>query len=94
MDEESRHLLAINTHKGLYEINTLPFRITPAPAIFQKLMKTVLGDLSGVTCYLEDNLVTGRTEDEHIKILKCLLQRVQDRGACIKNDFFFGCKVR
>jgi hypothetical protein len=33
LDEDSKKLLAINTHKGLYEYNRLTFGIVSAPSI-------------------------------------------------------------
>ncbi|XP_003366225.1 conserved hypothetical protein [Trichinella spiralis] len=42
LDEESKRILVINTHKGLYHYNRLPFGVASAPTIFQKVMDTML----------------------------------------------------
>ena len=35
LDEDSKKLACINTHKGLYAYNRLPFRVSSAPSIFR-----------------------------------------------------------
>ena len=40
--EESKKFVVINTHKGLYRYNRLPFGISSAPAIFQRMMEGIL----------------------------------------------------
>ena len=57
--EDSKEFLTINTHKGLYKFNRLPFGVASAPAIFQRSMETLLRDLPGISVYLDDILVTG-----------------------------------
>ena len=63
--EESKKFLTINTHKGLFVYNRLPFGVSSAPAIFQRTMETLLRGLPGVAVYLDDILVTGKTTEEH-----------------------------
>jgi hypothetical protein len=57
LDEDSKKLLAINTHKGLYEYNRLTFGIASAPASWQRAMDQILQGLSGVQCVLDDMII-------------------------------------
>lgn len=66
LEEESKQLVTVTTHKGLYRYTRLPFGIASAPAIFQHLMEKILQNLRGVTCYLDDILVTGHNDEEHL----------------------------
>ena len=56
LDEDSSTLVTINTHRGLYQYTRLPFGVASAPAIFQRVMDTVLQGLPKVICYLDDIL--------------------------------------
>ncbi|KAG8173795.1 hypothetical protein JTE90_015579 [Oedothorax gibbosus] len=42
LDEASRKFTVINTHLGLFEYVRLPFAVSSAPAIFQRVMETLL----------------------------------------------------
>nr|XP_050043718.1 uncharacterized protein K02A2.6-like [Dermacentor andersoni] len=86
MAEGSRKLLTINTHKGLYTMNRLAFGISSAPSIFQRIMDNMLKGLEGVSCYLDDILVTGKTKREHFRNLEAVLSRLQERGVRIRRD--------
>lgn len=79
LDDESKLLTTINAHKGLYACNRLVFGITSAPAFWQRTMDSILEGLP-VQCNQDDIIVTGKTEDEHYKNLKSVLQRLQDHG--------------
>ena len=50
------------------------------PALFQKSMDIVLQGLDGVICYLDDIMVMGRTEVEHLDNLKCVFQCLREHG--------------
>ena len=66
LEDESKSLTTINTHKGLYQYNRLPFGISSAPAIFQRTMEKILRDIPQVFVYIDDILLTGGTEREHL----------------------------
>ena len=77
---ESQRRLALSTHKGVLLQTRLPFGITSAPGYFQEIMDKLTCDLPGVAVYLDDILVSGTTADEHLRNLRNLLQRLQERG--------------
>lgn len=94
VNEES--FTTVTTHKGLNHYNRLPFGITSAPAVFQHAMDQILSGLSRVRCYLHDILVTGTTEEEHLKNLDGVLQRLKDYGlrVCKSKCEFFQSSVK
>ena len=76
----SRELVTINTHRGLYQYTRLPFGVASAPAIFQKVMDTVLQGLPKVICYLDDIFISASTPEEHLDNVKQVLQRLEQYG--------------
>ncbi|KRY56478.1 Uncharacterized protein T03_3767 [Trichinella britovi] len=86
LDEESKRILVINTHKGLYQYNRLPFGVASAPAIFQKVMNTMLAGIPNVAGYLDDIILTGATDDEHRRTLKLVLGRLKEFGLRIRKE--------
>ena len=54
----------INTHKGLYQFNCLPYGASSAPGIFQQVMNSVLQRIPGVMVHLDDILVSGKEDKE------------------------------
>ncbi|XP_003367099.1 putative integrase core domain protein, partial [Trichinella spiralis] len=86
LDEESKKILVINTHKGLYHYNRLPFSVASAPAIFQKVMVTMLAGIPNVAAYSDDIILTGATDDEHRRTLKLLLGRLKEFGLRIRKE--------
>ena len=73
-------MAVINTHKGLYQFNSLPYGVSSAPGIFQRVMESILQGIPGVMAYLDDILVAGKNEEEHLKRLDVVLQRLQNAG--------------
>ena len=66
LDNESKKYLTMNTHKGLFRYNRLPFGVSSAPAIFQLTMDSLFQGFNGVLAYLDDILVTGSSTEEHL----------------------------
>ena len=86
LDEASRRLVTINTHKGLFEYRRLPFGIASAPSIFQRVMENLLQGIPRVCVYLDDILVTGSTEEEHLSNLAQVLTRLGTAGMRLKRE--------
>ena len=86
LDEDSRMYVTINTHQGLFRYTRLPFGIASAPAIFQRTMETILQGLSHVQCYIDDILITGSSEEEHLRNLEEVLKRLSQYGIRVKQD--------
>lgn len=86
VDESSRKLLTINTHRGLYQYNRLPPGIKSAPGAFQQLIDTMLAGLPSCAGYLDDVIVGGKNTQEHQHNLFAVLQRIQDYGFTIRPE--------
>ncbi|UYV69343.1 K02A2.6-like, partial [Cordylochernes scorpioides] len=102
VDEETAELLAINTHKGLFKVNRLPFGVSCAPGIFQRRMESLIAKIPGVVIYLDDILVTGKDEMEHDLRLREVLKSIQRMGLTLKKEkcefkksslIFLGCRI-
>ena len=66
LDDNSKELVTINIHKGLFQYNRLPFGVSSAPAVFQRCMESLFQGCKGVAIYLDDILVTGSTVEDHL----------------------------
>ena len=51
-----------------------------APAMFHETMEKVLPGLDMVMCYINDILVTGKTDEEHLINLEKVFVRLQAYG--------------
>lgn len=76
VDEKSQEYLTINTQKGLMRYTRLPFGVKSAPAIFQRVMDTMIGNMPLVKAYMDDILIGGKSREECLKktreLLACL----------------------
>ena len=86
LEVESRKYITINTHMGLYRYTRLPFGIASAPAIFQRSMDAILQGIPSVICYLDDLLVTGASDQEHLQNLQEVFSRLKEQGIKLKKE--------
>ncbi|KAI7796507.1 hypothetical protein IRJ41_023564, partial [Triplophysa rosa] len=84
LDAESRKYVTVNTHKGLFTYRVLPFGVSSSPAIFQWTIEGVLQGLPHVAVFLDDILVTGRNDEEHLQTLARVMDRLQEAGLRLK----------
>ena len=64
----------------------MPFGATNAPATFQRLMESCIGDLNLNWCiiYLDDVVVYAPTVKEHLVRLEAVFQKLKDAGLKLK----------
>ena len=76
----------MNTHRGLYKFKRLPFGLSSAPSVFQRIMEDLLRDILYTCIYLGDILVTGPSEEAHLQNLERVLDRLCRAGVRLKRD--------
>ncbi|XP_043213609.1 uncharacterized protein K02A2.6-like [Amphibalanus amphitrite] len=86
LDDESKNMTTVTTHKGLLRMNRLPFGISSCGDIFQSAMDRILEGLDGCVNYLDDLLVMGGTEEEMLKSLDQVLARLTEHGVRLKRS--------
>ena len=75
LEEEAKPLTAFTMGPlGFWECKRMPFRLTNAPATFQRLMESCLGKLNLSWCiiYLDDIIMFSRTPEEHLVRLQAV----------------------
>ena len=83
LDEESKPLTAFTAGPLVfYKCERMPFGAMNAPATFQRLMETFLGDLHLNCCliYLDDIIVFVKTREDDITRLGTVFQKLQEVG--------------
>ena len=80
LDDDSKKLVTVNTHRGLYQYHRLPFGVSAAPGVFQRCIETLLQGCHGVSVYVDDILITGPTIEEHLSNLDHVLQTIETAG--------------
>ena len=80
LEEESRKLTTINITKGLFEYVRLPYGVSSAPGIYQRIMEQLLQNIPMTVVYLDDIIVSGSTPEEHDRNLRTVLTRLLNKG--------------
>ena len=65
LEESSKGILTINTHKGLFVWNRMPLGCASSPGIFQKRMEQLLGRVPRTKVFYDDILVAGKGKASH-----------------------------
>ena len=89
LDEESRKFTTINTHKGLFQYNRLPFGVSSAPGIFQRTMENLLQGIPQVIVRMDDILISGKDDNNHIANLEAVLKKLSEAGLRLRKEKCF-----
>lgn len=91
VDEADIPKTAIITPFGLYEFTSMQFGLSNAAQSFQRFMHAVTRDLEACFVYIDDVLIVSENEEEHMKHLDTLFQRLTENGLVINlNKCQFG----
>lgn len=80
VNESSRDMLTITTHKGLFRCTKLPEGIASGPDDFQKKIEQCLAGIKGCIAYLDNIFITGKNENEHLESLYAACARLEQSG--------------
>ena len=82
---------------GFYEFTLMPFGLCYAPVTFQRLMQNTLGEMNLMYCmiYLDDVIIFGHTEEEHLECLHIVFKRFQEFNLKLKPSkcWFFQSEI-
>lgn len=83
IDKETQDKTAVITEDGLYAWTSLPFGLANAPAMFQRIMQSVLGDKlnRSAMVYIDDIVIFSPTWEDH-------LRDVEEVLTCLRNHKF------
>ena len=75
--ESQQYTTFMVSNLRFYEFTHMPFGLCNTPATFQHLIQNMLGELNLMYCiiYLDDVIIFGRTEEEHLEHLHIVFER-------------------
>ncbi|CAI7758131.1 unnamed protein product [Closterium sp. NIES-53] len=78
--EEDKRKTAFHGPDGLYEWNYMPFGLRNASAVFQRVMDTVLREVKGAACYIDDVIIFSPDGERHVEDIEATLTAIQAAG--------------
>lgn len=73
LSDEPQDYTTINTSKGLFKYTLLVYGLANAPALFQKVIETLLSGIDGVSYLLHDICITDPDKTTHLTRLRKVL---------------------
>jgi transposase InsO family protein len=84
LDDQSKELLTISTHRGLYQPSRLQFGVHSATGIFQRIMDSKFQGIPFVQVRVDDILISGKNDADHLRSLEAVLRALSDAGLTLK----------
>ena len=86
LNERASKLTTFATPHGRFRFLRLPFGLSCAPEIFQKVFAEIFKDIHGVGIYIDDIIIYANSLEEHNKILEKVLMRARENGVKFNKD--------
>jgi len=78
LDDESKDLCTIATPFVKFKYNRLPMGLKCSPDFSQEVMENIFRDISKTEVYIDDIGVFTNNWEEHMKVLRIVLQKLQE----------------
>ena len=86
LDEETKELLTVNIHRGLYRPTRLQFGVHSATGIFQREMNKMLKDIPFSKVRVDDILISGHDDASYLKNLQSTFTALDKAGLKLKRS--------
>lgn len=83
IDEKSRPLTRFTVGARSFEWQVLPMGVASAPAWFHSFLYSLIGSIPGVSVYIDDILIAGKTLEEHNLRLQQVQLVLEKAGVCV-----------
>jgi hypothetical protein len=80
VEKGSRAYLAFESTRRQYQFKVMPFGISNAPAIFQRMINRLVEDIEGVSAYIDDIVIYSVDMKSHVKVLRKVFERLKKYG--------------
>ena len=86
LTEKSSFLCTFNSPCGRYRFKRMPFGISCAGEVAQKMVEKHFGDISGALPVVDDIIIGGKNEQEHNLTFRKVLTRARERNIKFNRD--------
>ena len=80
LSKEAQKYLTINTHMGLFKFKRLRNGVHCGPAVFQRIMDSLLADIPKAVNRLDDIVIAGTDYEDHLYTLSHVFERLLEAG--------------
>lgn len=84
LDPSSRAYTAFATPLGLKQYRVVPFGLTTSPAVFNRVMRDVLGEIPDVEIFVDDILIHSPSWEAHLEAISLVLGKLRKRNLTVK----------
>ena len=84
--EKDQSLTTLNTHLGQMAWTRVPYGMNNSGAIFQETIDSILADCKMTCCRVDDILVSGKDDKEHLENLNHVIHQLEKHGLRCRLD--------